>query len=71
MVTALFTAIGDAAAGVITVLTAAFGGIEPLFYSTADGITILGSLLMISVGIGFVGFAFRFVISILKSFRMR
>jgi hypothetical protein len=69
MVADIFETIADVVASYITVLTASFEGLVEIFYdSTAQSITLLGTLALIAVGVGIATFAFNLVKGL---FRMR
>jgi hypothetical protein len=69
MVADIFETIADVVGSYITVLTASFEGLVEIFYdSTAESITLLGTLALIAVGVGIATFAFNLVKGL---FRMR
>lgn len=66
MVTELFELVLSVITGFISALVAAFNGIVELFYIPEEGFTLIGTLLLLGLGMGIVYFAFRFIRSILR-----
>jgi hypothetical protein len=65
----IFETVAEVISEYITVLTASFEGLVEIFYdSTAESITLLGTLALIAVGVGIATFAFNLVKGL---FRMR
>lgn len=67
MINAIFTAVGQAITGFTTQLGSAVSGINSMFYDATDGLTLLGSLLCLAMGIGLVYWAFRLIKSLIKT----
>lgn len=64
MISAIFTTIGEAITGFTGALSSALGSITEMFYvSSGDnaGLTVLGVLSLIAVGVGLVYWAFRLI----------
>lgn len=64
MVSAIFSTIGDAITGFTTALSSAVGSITEMFYVASGdnaGLTVLGVLALIGVGVGMVYWAFRLI----------
>lgn len=61
MVTAIFEAIGTAITQFATILGNGFSGVLSIFYNATDGLTSVGTLSLIGVGVGLVYWAFRLV----------
>jgi hypothetical protein len=69
MLATIFGTISDVVAEYTTVITSVFEGLVEIFYdSTANALTLLGTLALIAVGVGIVAWAFGLVKSL---FRMR
>lgn len=67
MVTKVLAEITSWVQGFISVVVDAVEGMIPLFYTAENGITILGSLALMGLGIGIVRLGINFV----KSFFLR
>ena len=61
MISAMFTEVAAAITSFSTVLAQSVTNVTALFYDATNGITPLGSLLLIGVGVGLVYFAFRLI----------
>lgn len=61
MISAMFTEVAAAITGFSTVLSQAATNVLALFYDATNGITPLGSLLLIGVGVGICYFVFRLI----------
>lgn len=59
----IFTAIGQAIQGFSTALASAVSSVTSMFYTTGEngGLTFLGTLLVIAVGVGVVYWCFRLI----------
>lgn len=59
----IFSAIGDAVTGFSTALASGVNSVTSIFYTTGTdhGLTFLGVLLVVAMGIGLVYFAFRLI----------
>lgn len=66
MVQAIFNVITQAITQFISCLTSSVSGVTSLFYDATDGMTFLGTLLLIAVGVGIVYYAFRLIMSLIK-----
>jgi hypothetical protein len=66
MVTALFTAAKDALTGMLSLFTDGVTGIAALFWD-GTALTILGTLLVIPLGVGVVWFVFKFIRGLIPS----
>lgn len=67
MIQAIFDGIGSAVTSFTTTLGNALSGVVDIFYNSTDGLTPVGSLLLISVGIGLVYFAYRVIRNLVKT----
>lgn len=61
MISAIFQEVGSAVTAFTTALSNAVSGVTSMFYDATDGLTTLGSLLLIAVGVGLVYWAFRLI----------
>jgi hypothetical protein len=69
MIVSIFETVADVITSYIEVLTQSFEGLVAIFYdSTAESLTLLGTLALIAVGVGIATFAFNLVKGL---FRMR
>ena len=66
MVTALFTAAKDALTGILGLLTDGVTGVAALFWD-GTALTILGTLLVIPLGVGVVWSVFKFIRGLIPS----
>lgn len=61
MVAQIFEQIAAAITAMLSALTNAVSGVTALFYNTETGMTFLGVLLLIAVGVGIVYWAFNLI----------
>lgn len=63
MVSDIFETIGDAVNGFATALASSVTSITSMFYTTGEnaGLTFLGTLILVAVGVGLVYWAFRLI----------
>lgn len=61
MISAIFQEVGSAVTAFTTALSNAVSGVTSMFYDATNGLTTLGSLLLIAVGVGLVYWAFRLI----------
>lgn len=61
MVEAIFTVIGNVITAFAGVIGSGFTSLIALFYDATNGITLLGTLMLIGVGVSLVYWAFRLV----------
>lgn len=63
MVADIFEAIGDAVTGFAGALSSSVSSITSMFYTTGEnaGLTFLGTLILVVVGVGLVYWAFRLI----------
>lgn len=68
MVSAIFTEVSNAVTAFTGALSNAVSGVTSMFYTTGEGggLTVLGSLLLIAVGVGLVYWAFRLIKGLIK-----
>lgn len=61
MIADIFSEIGAAVSGFTTALASAISSVTSMFYTTGEngGLTVLGSLLLIGVGVAIVYWVFR------------
>lgn len=66
MVNAIFTGIGDAVSGIFPIILNAFNGSANVFYdTTTSSLTLVGTLLLLSTGIGMAYAALRWIKSLM------
>lgn len=61
MVAKIFETITSVITSFVTSLTSALNGVVAIFYTEESGLTILGTLLLISLGMGIVYWGFRLI----------
>lgn len=63
MIAAIFEAVGDAITNFAQVLGNGFNSLISIFYTTGEngGLTLLGTLLLIGMGVGVVYWAFNLI----------
>lgn len=68
IITDIFSAVGQALTAFTTNLSNAVSGVTSMFYTTGEGggLTFLGLLLCIAMGVGLVYWAFRLIKSLIK-----
>jgi len=64
----IFQWITDAVDGFVGIFTTIFSdeGIISVFYTTEEGMSFVGGLLLLGLGLVFVRFAFHFIIKLIK-----
>lgn len=65
LVTEIFDQAGDAVTGFTDVLNNGVSGVTKLFYANGN-LTMLGTLLVVGIGVGVVYFGFRLIRSLLN-----
>lgn len=68
MISAIFEAVGQAISAFSTALASGISSVTSMFYQTGEnaGLTTLGTLLLIAVGVGLVFWAFRLIKGLVK-----
>ena len=68
MVADIFEAVGQAISSFATALASGINSVTSMFYTTGEnaGLTTLGTLLLIAVGVGLVFWAFRLIKGLVK-----
>ena len=68
MINAIFQAVGDSVTAFAQALSSAVSSVTGMFYTTGDnaGLTTLGTLILIAVGVGLVYWAFRLIFRLIK-----
>lgn len=66
MVAQIFQVITSAITSFLGALTSSISGITSLFYDATDGMTFLGTLLLIAVGCGIVYYAFNLIMGLVR-----
>lgn len=70
MITAIFAELTAIVTGLIAAITQGFEDIVPIFWVSGTGLTVIGSLSLITAGVSIVSMTFGFVIKLIK-FRVR
>jgi len=65
LVTEIFDQAGDAVTGFTGVLNDGVGGVTQLFWANGN-LTVLGTLLVIGIGVGVVYFGFRLIRNLIR-----
>lgn len=66
MVSAIFTGITSAVTAFIGTMNSGITSMLALFYDTTDGLTVLGTLTVIVVGVSLVYFLLRFIMGLAR-----
>lgn len=66
MISAIFTAIGSAMTAFVGVLGNAWNSLIALFYDSTNGLTDVGTLLLIAAGVSLVWGGFYFIRSLIR-----
>lgn len=66
IISAIFTSVGNAITSFSTALGSGLTAVTSMFYDATDGLTFLGVLLTIAMGVGIVYWGFRLVKSLIK-----
>lgn len=68
MISDIFETIGEAVTGFATALASSVSSVTSMFYTTGEnaGLTFLGTLVLIVVGVGLVYWAFRLIKGLLR-----
>lgn len=67
VISAIFNAVGQAISGFSTALASSVTSVTAMFYDSTNGLTFLGVLLCITLGIGLVYWAFRVIRNLVKA----
>lgn len=66
MVSAIFTTVGDVIAGYVDAISQMFESLIAIFYQAETGLTLIGTLLLLAVGIGIVIWGFNMVVNLIN-----
>lgn len=68
MISDIFQAVSDAVTAFASALASSITSVTSMFYTTGDngGLTVLGTLILIVVGVGLVYWAFRLIKGLLR-----
>ena len=66
MVNAIFTTIGEVIAGYVDAISEMFSALIAIFYVEETGLTLIGTLLLLAVGIGVVIWGFNMVVNLIN-----
>lgn len=66
MIAAIFESVGQALTAFTTQLGNAITSVSAMFYDSTDGLTFLGVLLTIAMGVGLVYWAFKLIKGLIK-----
>lgn len=68
MINDIFTAVGDAVTAFASALASSISSVTSMFYTSGEngGLTVLGTLILIVVGVGLVYWAFRLIRGLLQ-----
>lgn len=66
MISAIFTTIASVMTAFVGVLGTAWNSLIALFYNATDGLTDVGTLLLITAGVGLVWGGFYFIRSLIR-----
>lgn len=66
IVTDIFNTIGEVITGFSKVVGNGFTSIVGIFYQTEGGLTVVGTLALITLGVGVVYWAFRLVMRLIR-----
>jgi len=62
----IFTTIGESITGGATALTSALSSITAMFYASGTGLTFLGTLSLIAVGLGLLYWCFGLILGLIS-----
>lgn len=66
MVADIFSTIGDVIAGYVDAISQMFESLVAIFYQADTGLTLIGTLLLLAVGIGIVIWGFNMVVNLIN-----
>lgn len=66
MVSSIFTTIGDVIAGYVGAISEMFSSLIAIFYVEDTGLTLIGTLLLLAVGVGIVVWGFNMVTNLIN-----
>lgn len=66
MVADIFKTIGDVIAGYVDAISDMFTSLIAIFYVEGTGLTLIGTLLLLAVGIGIVVWGFNMVVNLIN-----
>lgn len=61
IVTSIITALTSWVSGFVTLITESLSSVVAIFYDSTTGLTVIGSLALLGLAIGLVGFVIAFV----------
>jgi hypothetical protein len=67
IVSAIFETLSEIITEVVTLMTSLFEGVAGIFYSEADGLTFVGTLALVGLGISVFWLGFKFIRSWIKT----
>ena len=66
MVSAIFDTIAEVLTEYVSAITNVFEGVINIFYKSETGLTLMGTLLLIGIGVGIVVWAFNLVKGLIR-----
>lgn len=66
MVSEIFTTIGEVITSYVGAISNMFSGLIAIFYVEGTGLTLIGTLLLLAVGIGIVVWGFNMVVNLIN-----
>lgn len=66
MVGSIFETLGDVIAGYVGAISEMFSSLIAIFYVEQTGLTLIGTLLLLAVGIGVVVWGFNMVVNLIN-----
>lgn len=66
MVSAIFDVIAEVLTEYVSAITNVFEGVIGIFYQSETGLTLMGTLLLIGIGVGIVVWAFNLVKGLIR-----
>jgi len=66
IVSELFNVISSVITGLMSAIVSAFSGLIEIFYDSENGFTLIGTLLLVGLGMSIVWFAFRFITNLIR-----
>lgn len=66
IITQIFEVVSSVVTGFLTAITSALNGVVAIFWDATNGLTFIGTLMLLGLGIGLVYFAITFVTRLIR-----
>lgn len=66
IITEIFEVVSSVITGFMTAITSALNGVVAIFWDATNGLTFIGTLMLLGLGIGLVYFAISFITRLIR-----